>query len=264
LQAIARFVDHSTRINEHRIHQIFQVSVLLKGAHALIECVGGIALALISTSTITDLVNRLIQEELIEDPKDFVATHLLGWAQSFSVGEHEIRHTSKGLNVEGNVGDDVLIELIARAAERFQGSLAAYGPAEFQRRVARVAGANHLAVSFEDPELEKARVAAQAATPAPVNKAALECITERNSKRDRLPDIPFHRLWQPGDAGELTFVGLRVVDQQNLLIASNGTENVVLPITPEQRHHLAQHQRGITLTISSAVTIQAHVQGLER
>ena len=25
------------------------------------------------------------------------------------------------------------------------------------------------------------------------------------------------------DAGELTFVGLRVVDQQNLLIASNGT-----------------------------------------
>ena len=62
------------------------------------------------------------------------------------VGEHEIRHTRKGLNVEGNVGNDVLIELIARAAERFQGSLAAYGPAEFQRRVARVAGANHLAV----------------------------------------------------------------------------------------------------------------------
>ena len=72
-------------MNEHRIHQIFQVSVLLKGAHALIECMGGIALALISTSAITDLVKRLTQEELIEDPKDFVATHLLGWAQSFSV-----------------------------------------------------------------------------------------------------------------------------------------------------------------------------------
>ena len=50
--------------------------------------------------------------------------------------------------MEGNVGNDVMIELIARAAERFQGSLAAYGPAEFQRRVARVAGANHLAVPF--------------------------------------------------------------------------------------------------------------------
>ena len=69
---------------------------------------------------------------------------------------------------------------------------------DFQLRLARVAGANHLAVSFVDPALEKARAAAQAATPAPVNKAALEYITERNSKRDRLPDIPFHRLWRAG------------------------------------------------------------------
>jgi len=92
----------------------------------------------------------------------------------------------------------------------------------------------------------------------------LQYITERNSKRDRLPDIPLHRLWRPADTGEVTFVGLRSVAQQNLLIASNGTEYLVLPITAEQGHHLAQHQRGITLTISSAVTIQAHVQGLER
>ena len=72
-------------MNEHRIHQIFKVSVLLKGAHALIECVGGLAIALISTTTIAALVNRLTQEELIEDPNDFVATHLLTMAQNFSV-----------------------------------------------------------------------------------------------------------------------------------------------------------------------------------
>ena len=88
--------------------------------------------------------------------------------------------------------------------------------------------------------------------------------TERNSKRDRLADIPFHRLWRPEDAGELTFVGLRVVAQQNLLVASNGTENLVLAITPEQRRHLAQHQRSISLTISAAVTIHTRVQGMER
>ena len=180
------------------------------------------------------------------------------------VGEHEIRHTSKGLNVEGNVGDDVLIELIARAAERFQGSLAAYGPAEFQRRVARVAGANHLAVSFEDPELEKARAAAQAATPAPVNKAGLSILPSATQNEIGFPIYHSTGYGGPADAGELTFVGLRSVAQQNLLIASNGTEYLVLPITAEQGHHLAQHQRGITLTISSAVTIQAHVQGLER
>ena len=72
-------------MNEHRIHQIFQLSVLLKGAHALLECVGGVALALVSTSTISRIVNTLTQEELVEDPNDFVATHLLAFAQNFSI-----------------------------------------------------------------------------------------------------------------------------------------------------------------------------------
>jgi hypothetical protein len=58
-----------------------------------------------------------------------------------------------------DVGDGVLLELIARAAER-EGGLTAYGPPDFQFRIARVAGANHLAVSFADAELEKARQAA--------------------------------------------------------------------------------------------------------
>jgi uncharacterized membrane protein len=72
-------------MNEHRIHQIFIVSVLLKGAHALIECIGGVVLAVIGTRTIVALVNLLTQEELVEDPTDFVATHLRTIAQNFSV-----------------------------------------------------------------------------------------------------------------------------------------------------------------------------------
>jgi uncharacterized membrane protein len=72
-------------MNERRIHQMFEISILLKGAHALIECIGGIALAFVSTDTITNLVNAFTQEELIEDPNDFVATHLLSLAQHFTV-----------------------------------------------------------------------------------------------------------------------------------------------------------------------------------
>jgi uncharacterized membrane protein len=72
-------------MNERRIHQMFEVSVLLKGAHALIECMGGLSLAFVSTGAIAALVNTLTQEELIEDPHDFVATHLLVLAQNFSV-----------------------------------------------------------------------------------------------------------------------------------------------------------------------------------
>ena len=70
-------------MNEQSIHRIFEVSVFLKGAHALIECIGGLALAFVSTSGIVTLVNKVTQDELIEDPHDFVATHLLNLAQGF-------------------------------------------------------------------------------------------------------------------------------------------------------------------------------------
>lgn len=72
-------------MNERRIHQIFEVSVLLKGAHALIECIGGLVLASVSTGSIASLINALTQEELVEDPKDFVATHILSLAQNFTL-----------------------------------------------------------------------------------------------------------------------------------------------------------------------------------
>ena len=71
-------------MNERRIHRIFEISILLKGAHALIECVGGLVLAFVGTSTIASLVNALTQEELIEDPNDFVGTHLLSLVQDFT------------------------------------------------------------------------------------------------------------------------------------------------------------------------------------
>jgi uncharacterized membrane protein len=72
-------------MNEHRVHQFFQVSVLFKGAHALLECFGGIMLALVSTSSIVNFVNAITQDELIRDPNDFVASHLLALARNFSV-----------------------------------------------------------------------------------------------------------------------------------------------------------------------------------
>jgi len=77
------------RMNERRIHQIFEISVLLKGTHALVECIGGLVLAFVSTSAIASLVNALTQDELIEDPNDFVGTYLLALARNFTSGtEH--------------------------------------------------------------------------------------------------------------------------------------------------------------------------------
>ena len=72
-------------MNEQRIHAIFRLSILLKGAHALIECVGGLLLALISTQRIVSLVERFTQEALINNRHDIVGSHLLGLAHSMSV-----------------------------------------------------------------------------------------------------------------------------------------------------------------------------------
>jgi uncharacterized membrane protein len=76
------------RVQEKRIHQVFVVSVLFKGAHALIEIVTGLGLYLVSTSTIIRLINRWSYDELIEDPNDWIANHLLSFAQGFSVQKH--------------------------------------------------------------------------------------------------------------------------------------------------------------------------------
>lgn len=72
-------------VSEKRIHQIFTLSVLLKGVHAIIECLGGLALAIVSTNTIVEWVNRLTVVELVEDPHDFIARHLANYAQDFSI-----------------------------------------------------------------------------------------------------------------------------------------------------------------------------------
>lgn len=72
-------------MQERRIHELFEISVLLKGAHAIIECVGGLALAVTANATITALVARLTQDELQEDRADYVANYVLAWAQTFSV-----------------------------------------------------------------------------------------------------------------------------------------------------------------------------------
>lgn len=73
------------QMDERRIHQIFEASVLLKGAHAAVEAVGGVALALTNNRWMRDLVTQATQSELIEDKRDFIANHLVTWAHGFSI-----------------------------------------------------------------------------------------------------------------------------------------------------------------------------------
>lgn len=72
-------------MEERRIHQLFELSLLLKGAHAALECIGGLALALTNNQSIRGLVAQATQGELAEDKSDFLANHLVLWAQGFSI-----------------------------------------------------------------------------------------------------------------------------------------------------------------------------------
>ena len=77
-------------MNEKRIHQIFVVSVLFKGAHALIEIVGGLALYLTSTATIINWINRFSQGELTEDPNDITAREKLASVLAVDLGKVDL------------------------------------------------------------------------------------------------------------------------------------------------------------------------------
>ena len=61
-------------MQQKRIHQIFQISVALKGLHGIIEIAGGLALTLFSTDSVLRLLYRF-------DRHDWLTRH-------FSAGEH--------------------------------------------------------------------------------------------------------------------------------------------------------------------------------
>jgi uncharacterized membrane protein len=75
-------------MQEKSIHDIFVASVLFKGIHAAVEIVGGLALYFVSTETIVNSINRWSHDQLVDDKDDWVANHLLQFASTFSVAEH--------------------------------------------------------------------------------------------------------------------------------------------------------------------------------
>lgn len=59
---------------ERRIFRVFEVAVVLKGLNALLEVTLGILLMF--TDVVNDIVTALVQNEFIEDPNGFLATHI--------------------------------------------------------------------------------------------------------------------------------------------------------------------------------------------
>ena len=62
-------------MQEKRVHQVFVVSVIAKGLHALVEIVGGVALYLLSADTIARWLNEIDPHNWLERHFPFTEQH---------------------------------------------------------------------------------------------------------------------------------------------------------------------------------------------
>ena len=70
-----------------KLHIAFEIGVILKGLNGLLELVGGVLLLVFPPNAIQKLIVGLTQNELSEDPHDFIATHLRQAAHALSASD---------------------------------------------------------------------------------------------------------------------------------------------------------------------------------
>ena len=78
-------LNHNMNNEEKIEHELFDISILLKGMHALTEIVGGVFTFVISSDFILHFVVKITQGELLEDPNDSFTRYLLNLASGISV-----------------------------------------------------------------------------------------------------------------------------------------------------------------------------------
>jgi len=67
------------------LHAGFELGILLKGLHAALEVLGGVLLMFVSPELLGGLIHALTQNELAEDPRDYLANLILRASQQYSI-----------------------------------------------------------------------------------------------------------------------------------------------------------------------------------
>ena len=68
------------------LDRVFRASVLLKGLDGALEVIGGVIFLLVTPNRLQGIVHTLTQHELSQDPRDFIARHLVRSAGGLSHG----------------------------------------------------------------------------------------------------------------------------------------------------------------------------------
>ena len=72
-------------LSETKIRRFFRISLIFKGVFSLLEIVGGLLAYFITQRFLLSIVTAVSQEELSEDPRDFIAHYLVQSAGHLSV-----------------------------------------------------------------------------------------------------------------------------------------------------------------------------------
>jgi uncharacterized membrane protein len=75
-------------ISKKLIDKIFDIVILIKSFFGIFEVLAGIVLAISGRLIANNLIVALTQQEISEDPNDFIANYLIKTANSFSSGIH--------------------------------------------------------------------------------------------------------------------------------------------------------------------------------
>ena len=67
------------------LFDLFELMALLKGVQGVLEVIAGIILLLVSPNVITQALTVLTHGELLENPQDYIATHLIQFAQHYLI-----------------------------------------------------------------------------------------------------------------------------------------------------------------------------------
>ena len=76
---------HARRRKAVLLHEGFELGILLKGAHAVLEIVGAVLLWFVRPESLSRLVRLLTENELSEDPRDLLVNLILKASEHYSV-----------------------------------------------------------------------------------------------------------------------------------------------------------------------------------
>jgi uncharacterized membrane protein len=107
------------------LHLAFEASLISKAVFAVAETLAGIGAYFMTQQVLFGLVERFTREELLEDPRDFVANYLLQSAQHFSVSTRNF--TAAYLLSHGVIKLWLIIGLLRKKLRYYPVAIAIFG-----------------------------------------------------------------------------------------------------------------------------------------